>query len=210
MNRFIITDSLPERVIMTDDPARVRAISSHYVDRVETMYEHRGMIGCSGEYQGVALAMISCGFGESAAILYLEEAVSLGARELIYLGEGISLTRGVNLMDVVIPKGGSQILEKLIVTIANSIPIPVKMIETITYDRFWCSGVNVQEERGWDITDFAAGAVQAVSSARGVSAAVILTISENSVTDERVSEETRQVGFNEASVLALRTLSDLS
>ncbi|MCL1821057.1 MAG: hypothetical protein FWG36_10450 [Oscillospiraceae bacterium] len=207
MNRFVMADSLPDRVVLTDDPARVRMIVSHYLDRAESLYEHRGMIGCSGEYHGAGMAVISCGFGESAVKLYLEEAVRLGAREFIYLGDGISLTRKIDLMSVIIAEGGSPELLKRIVTIAEKTSVPVKIIKTVTNDRFWCDGVNVQDERGWDIADFAASAVHTAANSLNVSAAVILTVSENTAKAERISEETRQIGFSDASVLALETLS---
>lgn len=209
MNRFVLAQELPEKVILTDDPARARMIISHYLDNVEILYEHRGMIGCSGEYQGTGMAVISCGFGESTARLYLEESARLGAREFIYLGEGISLTKSIGLMSVILVEGGNPELLRRITTIAEKTLVPIKTIETVTNDCFWCDDVNVQDERGWDIADFAASAVHNVADSLGVSVAVILTVSENTIKAERVSEETRQIGFSEASVLALGVMLNL-
>jgi purine-nucleoside phosphorylase len=207
LNRFIMADRLPEKAILTDDPARVRMIVSHYLDYAETLYEYRGMIGCYGEYRGCGMGIISCGFGSSAARLYLEEMARLGVGEAIYLGEAISLTLEIDLMDVIVADGGHLELWKRIAEVAAITHVPIKRMETITDDCFWCEGVNVQEERGWDIADFAANTIYATAGKLHVTAAVILTVSENTVKATQISEETRQIGFSEAAVLALKAMS---
>ncbi|MDR0468919.1 MAG: hypothetical protein LBH09_02990 [Peptococcaceae bacterium] len=207
LNRFIMADSLPEKIILTDDPARVRMIVSHYLDRAETLYEHRGMIGCYGEYRGCGMGLISCGFGSTVARLYMEEMARLGVRDVIYLGEAVSLTREIDLMSVIVADGGHPGLLQQIAEAAAVAHVPIKIMETVTDDRFWCEGVNVQEKRGWDIADFASKAVYAAAGDLDVAVAAILTVSENTAMVKRVSEEARQVGFSEAAVLALEVMS---
>jgi len=207
MNRFIKAESLPEKVIFTDDPLRVKMLAAHYLDNVEGLYVLRGMIGCIGEYRGSRIAFISCGFGESAARLHMAEAARLGTREIIYLGECVSLTRDIDLMSVIVADGGHPELLGHILKKADTIHTKVKIVETVTIDCFWCEGVAAQGEKELSIVDFAASAIYSEAKKLGVTAAVMLTVSENNVTTERITEDTRQSRFNDSSVLALEVLS---
>ena len=208
MNRFVLTDVLPEKIILTDDPLRVKMIVAHYLDNIEILYEQRGMIGCSGVFRDVKIAALSCGFGETAVRLYLNEAVCSGAKKIIYLGECVSLKREMGLMSVIVAEGGDKKLSDRIITKADAMNVRVSVVKTMTDDNYWYKEAAVQNDKGSYIIDFATNAVYTESKKYGVTAAAVLTVSENTVTAQRVTANTRQSRFNDAALLALEAFSD--
>lgn len=206
MNRFIKAQGLPDRVILTDDPHRVRLIGARQLEEVSTLFELRGMFGYLGTYKGQTVAVISVSFGETAALLYTEEAIRLGARELIYLGECISRTEAVALLDVILARGGDPELAQAVGQVAADLAIDLKERDTLTQDTFWSSSEEHQEASQAEVIDFAARAVYRAAAQGGVRAAVILVAAEHTVSSVRVVESVRQSRFQEGVRLALETL----
>lgn len=207
MNRFIKAERLPEKVLLTDDPQRVRLLGSRELSDVSTIFELRGMFGYLGTYKGKTLAVISISFGESAALLYAEEAIRLGAKELIYLGECISQTEEVALLDVILAKGGDDELMESVQSAARNLDLDLKIKDTRTFDTFWSTSDESPEVILEEVIDFAARGVYRAAKAGKIKAAVILMAAENTSTQVRVVESVRQSRFKEGARLALEVLS---
>lgn len=206
MNRFIKAEHLPEKVILTDDPQRVRLMGSRQLTDVKTLFELRGMFGYSGTYQGEAVAVIACSFGESAARLYAEEAIRLGARELIYLGECVSRSKEIALLDVILARGGDPDYAEKIKRVAVELVPELKWEDTLTHDTFWSTDDELPETKA-RVIDFAARGIYRAASQPGIRAGVILTVAENTATAVRVVESVRQSRFKEGADLALEVMA---
>lgn len=206
MNRFILTDRIPDKVILTDDPLRVKMLVAHHLDQAQLLFEQRGMIGYIGSYRGIAIAIISCGFGGTAAELYAAEAAALGARELIYLGECVSLTQTIGIGEVVLALGGSEALLTRAGRVDRGIPGVPQAVRTLTVhtdDRFWLTSAACIQSA----VDFTSAGLYRLAQTLDLAALAILTVSENMETQTRIDDAVRQSGFHSAAALAFEILA---
>jgi len=179
-------------------------LAAHHMDDVLPFFENRGMLGYSGSYRGRELAAIACGFGETATMLYAADAYALGARTFLYLGECVSQSPYLKLMDVIAAVGGSKRLLKKAQTVAKQRRIALPMERVHTNDAYW---LNPETPQGYIAVDFvSAGFYQTVTSL-GAEGLAIFTVSESAVTGERVEESVRQSRFHEAALLAFEILA---
>jgi len=196
--------TLPSNLILTDDPLRLKMLAAHHMDDVRPFFENRGMVGYSGSYRGRELAVIACGFGETATMLYAADAYALGARTFLYLGECISQSPYLKLMDVIAVAGGSERLLKKAQTVAKQKSIALSVERVYTNDAYW---LNPENPQGYIAVDFAAAGFYQTVTSRGAEGLAILTVSENAATGERVEETVRQSRFHEAALLAFEILA---
>lgn len=202
LNRFVCMDLVPKNVVLTDDPMRCKMLAAHYLEYARTSYEQRGMIGYAGSYKGCNIAVLSVGYGESAALNYLREAVELGAERVIYTGECVSMTHEHKIRDVILADGGCRELLGCARLASKRYSLPAAVCPVSTNDRFF---LGVGKANG--IVDFATETVYGYARERGISALSILTVSENVETGERVEEHERQSRFNTAARLCFETLA---
>ena len=198
-----LTAALPVRAIMTDDPMRVRMLAAHWLENAKVLFELRGMIGYTGNYKDAELTLIAAGYGESAAMLYLDDACLLGARRVIYMGECISHVCSVKLRDVILAEGGDAALMQCALTVSGRFSIAATARDVTTNDRMFIE----ESVTPGDITDFASGAVARFAAGRELAVLSVLTVSQNTATGERIEEHERQSRFNAASQLVFETLA---
>ena len=197
------TDDLPIHAVMTDDPMRARMLAAHWLDDAKVIYELRGMIGYTGTYLGVPLTLLSSGFGDASAIMYLHDARLLGMQRVFYIGECISHARGIKLRDVIIATGGDPALMQCALAAAGEHSIPVAVHAVATHESVLADDTETRS----DITDFASEAISKYTTANGIAALSILTVSQNTATGERIEEHERQSRFHAASKLVFEALA---
>lgn len=203
--RFLDSENIPNSIILTDDPMRVKMLVAHYLESAVLSGERRCLFSYTGKYRGVDIAVISSGFGETAAETVLHEAARLGARDVIYMGECISLSAAYELRQVVIAAGGDEDLLKSARAASLQSSIPVHIQDVVTFDRYYLEGFKGETPDG--ILDFATGGVYRYAEENGLAALSLLTVSENALTGERIDESERQSRFHSAAVLAFETLA---
>ena len=194
---------LPARAVVTDDPMRAKMLAAHWLDSAEVIYDLRGMIGYTGSYKGAPISLIAAGYGESAAMLYLHDARMLGVKRVIYMGECISRIREIKLRDVILADGGDAALTLCAQTAAKQLPIVATVRGVVTNDRLFLDEIIAQA----DIVDFASGAAVRYAAGHGLAVLSVLTVSQNTVTGEKMEEHERQSRFNAASQLVFETLA---
>ncbi|MCL1805627.1 MAG: hypothetical protein FWG28_06480 [Clostridiales bacterium] len=197
-----LTTPLPERLILTDDPMRAGMLAAHWLDNAARIYELRGMVGYTGRYKGAEIALLSFGYGVSAALLYLHDAAGLGARRVVYIGECFSHSADVFVRDVVVPEGGDATLLRLALAVSKEHGIPVKALPVETDDRFFLGEALPSAE----VTDFASAAIAGYAAGHGIAALSVLTVSRNTKNGEAVEEHERQSRFHDAARLAFEVL----
>ena len=198
-----IMSSLPIHAVMTDDPMRARMLASHWLDNAKVLYELRGMIGYTGSYKGASIALLSTGYGESSALMYLQDARLLGMQRVFYMGECVSRIPGIKLRDVILVKGGDASLMQCALSVAEQFAIAVASHSVTTCDRIFLDGDIIPG----DIVDFASGAVAEFAAEHGIAAVSVLTVSQNTATGVRIEEHERQSRFNAASQLVFEALA---
>ena len=184
MGRFLTVDKIPKKVLLTDDPLRAAMISSHYLDNSRLVYENRGMRGYSGVYNGAEVAVISCGFGETSAQIYLSEAYETGAREFVYFGEAVSVSGKHSLMNLIIKT-------------------PIVGVSIYTNDKYFINGEVPQE---YSLIDFAWNGLNETAMRLNAILSAVLVVTENALTGERIPESVRQSRLTEAVETALDLL----
>jgi len=198
-----LTDNLPIRAIITDDPMRVRMLAAHWLENASVLYEERGMVGYTGSYKGTALSVLSVGYGESAAVLYLHDASLLNVSRFIYMGECFARVPYIRLRDVILAKGGDERLMQSALAVSEQFSLKAIVRDVTTCDRFSLDESSV----AGDVVDFASGAVAQYAAKYGLAALSVLTVSRNIVTGERIDEHERQSRFNTASQLVFETIN---
>lgn len=126
----------------------------------------------------------------------------MGVREVIYIGECLSLTTAHKLRDAILADGADAGLLRRARNASRRFSLPVTVCGVTTNDRFYLG-----ESTGSSVVDFATAAVYDYAREHGLAALSILTVSENTATCERVDEHERQGRFNAASRLAFETLT---
>jgi purine-nucleoside phosphorylase len=203
-----LRSSLPARVILTDDPMRARMLAAHWLDHASTLYELRGMVGFAGSYRGADIALLSSGFGGSAALLYLHEAAQLGARRVIYMGECFSRKAGVRLRDVVVPEGGDSVLLRHALAAARQAGLRVNVLCVASDDRFFLSGSDHGGSGISDgVTDPVSGEIASYAAEHGIALLSILTVSRHTDAGESLEEHERQSRFHDAARLTFETFA---
>ena len=217
-------NSLPIRVILTDDPMRVKMLAAHWLDGAKLVYELRGNSGYVGKYGGNDVALVSTGFGESAALIYLHEAKMLGVRRVIYLGECITFDESAMLRDVIIASGMDAELECCAQAVSRSLGIRAKVRSVFTDDRFplnHTDGIKTgagkasaddrflfgQEYPEGGFLDFATAAIASYAAENQLAALSVLTVSQCYASGERIEEHERQSRFHDAARIAFETFA---
>ena len=194
---------LPPKVIMTDDPMRVKMLAAHWLDNAALLYELRGMTGYTGKYKDEEIAVLATGFGGSSARLYMHDAALLGMRSVIYLGECIAQVQGIRLRDVIIAAGGDRLMTERALDIASQFSLPVSVREVNSCERFYSDDRQIAA----DIIDFASESVAEFAEGHGIAAISVLTVSQNTATGERMEEHERQSRFHDAARLAFEVMA---
>ncbi|MDR1558672.1 MAG: hypothetical protein LBS84_03040 [Clostridiales bacterium] len=216
MRRFLETGAgeLPKKAIITDDPMRVKMLAAHYLNDSRIVSENRGMTAFSGNYGGKPLCLISTGFGESALVNWLTEAINSGVREVVYIGECVALRAELKLRDIIVPRvaygesgeetPSDNMLRK---ALSKAAFLGIRVYDTPVYTDgdYWLRS-DLALPGSPCAVDFAAGALFRYASRNGVEALAALTVSEHALTGDRVDGAERQSRFYNAARLAIETL----
>ena len=198
-----LTDSLPSWVIMTDDPMRLKMLAAHWLQNARILYELRGLLGYMGSYNSIDVALVSVGYGEACALMYMHDAVQLGARRVVYLGECIARKPDIMLREVIIADSSDAELIKCALNAAHKHSIKAIVRDVETNDRFFIPGTSVS----CDIVDMASSVVAKFASDNHIAALSILTVSQNTATMEFMEDHERQSRMNDASQLVFETIA---
>jgi uridine phosphorylase len=87
-------------------PGRVHEIAEWLTDVKMYLNEDRGIVSCTGKYQGVEVSAATSGMGVPSAGIIFPEAVASGARIIIRVGSCGSLLKESKLGDVIVVTGG--------------------------------------------------------------------------------------------------------
>jgi purine-nucleoside phosphorylase len=217
LGRFLeaMEGALPKRIILTDDPLRVKMLVAHHLEYARLVSELRGMSAYVGEYESARIAVLGVGYGEPALLAWLAEALDCGADTAVYIGECVSQSEDLDLRDVILASAacgarGASLPDAGLLgeaaLVARKLDFAARQAEVFTDDTYWLDDEKAASS-GKPAIDFATGAFYWKSAFEGAKALSILTVSENALTGRRIDEAERQSRFNNASRLAFELLA---
>ena len=145
--KIIDVNRTAKRLLLTDDPMRVKMLAAHYLEDTRLVSEARGLCAYSGRYRDVEIACVSCGYGAAAAEIILHELAQAGAQDVLYLGECVSLTSALKLRQLILACGGDEGFLRLAQSLTSSSADPASIHTVLTDDRYFLKANNrfVQE-----------------------------------------------------------------
>lgn len=194
----MISERLPNRVILTDDPLRAKMLAAHHLEYSAPVFEQGDVFAFSGSYNNMPIALLSTGFGNDAIFNYLTEAKRLGATEIVFIGECISSTARYKLREVILAAGGSRSLLQRARDAALRFDIQATVRTVLPPEA-------AQPEDGC-IIDGVSGGLYERAKTEGVEALSILTVTENTKTGEKAEEHERRSRLYAASRLVFEAL----
>jgi purine-nucleoside phosphorylase len=224
----IIPETLPRRVILTDDPLRAKMLSAHHLEYSTLVCQLGDILIFSGNYKNAVIALVSAGFGRSAVLSCLRLIEGLGVAELIFIGGCVSTicqaateqpglqtvvlaamgsqsisSQGVadspRLRAVILAAGGSESLSGRAFRAAKQYDIPITTRAVLPNDA-------AHPEEGCIIDDIT-GVLYGQAQASGIEALSVLTLSENKKTGEKIEEHEKRSRFYAAASLVFETFA---
>lgn len=199
MFNFFETDDHPERVILTDDPLRVRMLAAHHLDNAGSAREQGDAVVYIGSYGQTAIALVAVGLENGAVSEFIRGAGGSGITEVVYIGSCAGTTEKQALRTVVLADGGCrELLESAQkAAVRHGIPVVVGVVSP--------KNDIAQEFEG--ITDEVTNSFYKEAHTCGVKALSVLTVSENTMTGEKMEEHERRSRFYPAALLVFETLN---
>ncbi len=222
-------DDIAKTVIMPGDPLRAKYIAENYLEDYKLVNKVRGMYAYTGYYKGKKITVMAHGMGNPSIGIYSYELFNYyDVDEIIRIGSAGATTEKIPLRSIIlVDKSYSKsnyakiqdneercvlnsdymLKEKIIKTASN---LNIKLLKSVVY----CSDVfyNETEDPRQLFKEYGCVAVEMESFALfhnanklNKKAACILTISDNLVTNDKLSSIDRQTGFDEMIKLALES-----
>ncbi len=95
-------------VLMPGDPLRAKFIADTYLEDVKVVNTVRNMFGYTGTYKGKRVSVMGSGMGMPSIGIYAYELYSCyGVDRIIRVGSAGSMSRDVDIFDIVIAQGAS-------------------------------------------------------------------------------------------------------
>ena len=191
----------PCRVILTDDPLRAKMLVAHHLEYASLVSELGDVLVYSGSYKDMPLAVASTGTGSSGVLAFLNEASAsgAGASEAVFIGSCVSTTSRYGVRSVILAAGGSRKLLDRALAAAEQYDIKAASATVLQ------PGGLLPEEGC--IIEEVTGAFYELARAGGADALSILTVAENTRTDEKMEEHEVRSRFYAASRLAFEMLA---
>lgn len=198
-------------VLLPGDPTRARRISERFDEgSVRTVNEHRGLLGFSGTYRGVAVSVQTTGMGTPSLSIVVEELIRLGAQRLVRVGTCGGIGRDLHTGDLVIATAATPLdgatrtyvrgepyapaadfgLTRALVDAAAATGVDARIGPVASVDVFYNTEPDYASrwrERGILAFEMEASALFTLAARAGIRAGCILTVSD--VLSEEVSSE---------------------
>lgn len=222
-----------ESVLLPGDPLRARHIAESHLDKPRLVNEVRGMLGFTGEYQGVPVSVMGTGMGIPSASIYATELITeYGVQNLIRVGTCGAMNPKVHVRDIVFGMGactdsgvnrarfgGADFaaiadfhLLRTAVETAERLGVQVHVGNLFTADLFY----DPNPERftriaamGVLAAEMEAAGLYAIAAEHGVRAMAMVMVSDHLIDEDHLSPEERERGVDEMARLALETVVSL-
>ena len=215
-------------VLMPGDPLRAKFIAETFLTDAKLVNNVRGVQGYTGSYQGIPVSVMASGMGIPSMGIYSYELFNFyDVDNIIRIGSAGAMRADLKLMSVVAAMGACTDSNYPRQYDVNGVFSPIAdftLLETavsaaremdveLTVGNVACSEIfydNSGKLLNWAKLGVLCAEMESVSlycnaAAAGKRALTLLTISDNIVTEEKLSAEERQLGFTKMMEIALKT-----
>ncbi|MGX8833313.1 purine-nucleoside phosphorylase [Amedibacillus sp. YH-ame6] len=218
-------------VLMPGDPLRAKYIAETYLKDVIQFNDIRNMLGFSGTYRGKRISVMGSGMGCGSMGIYAHELYHKYDVDIILrIGSCGAYSTQLQMLDVFLAQSaysestyastysGENLhivesepqLNEHIITCAKEHQFPLKIGRVHTSDCFYHKVkedlVDLVEHKGCLCVDMESFALFHIAHCAGKQAATLLTVSDHSITKEKVSAQAREQRFDTMMTLALGSI----
>lgn len=221
-----------DTVLMPGDPLRARYIAEAFLDEAEQVTNVRSMEGWTGTYAGRRISVQGSGMGVPSISIYATELIRhYGVQRIVRVGSCGAISADLALRDVVVAVGagtdsnvnrlrlhGRDLpavadfgLLRAVVERAEAAGEPVKVGTVFTSDLFYEPNPEVFDllrRFGFLAVEMEAAGLYGVAAEHGAAALAVCTVSDHLVTEEHLSVDERQAGFDAMIRLTLNALTE--
>lgn len=221
-----------DTVLMPGDPLRARYIAQTFLTDAELITNVRSMEGWTGAYAGRRISVQGSGMGIPSMSIYATElARSYGVRRIVRVGSCGAISPELALRDVVVASGagtdsnvnrlrlgGRDLpavadfgLLRAVVERAEAAGAPIKVGTVFSADLFYEPNPEVfdlLQRYGFLAVEMEAAGLYGVGAECGIATLTVCTVSDLIPTDEHLSVEERQEGFDAMIHLVLNALTE--
>lgn len=219
-----------ENILLPGDPLRAKYIAETFMDNVRQVTDVRNMLGFTGTYHGERVSVMGTGMGIPSCSIYATELITeYGVKNLIRVGSCGTVSRDIQLLDVIIGMGAStdskvnrirfnghdfaalasyELLRRAIDS-AEAHGIHVRVGNIFSADLFYSpeqDSVDLMEKYNILGVEMEAAGLYGVAAEYGANALCLLTVADHLRTGEHASAEDRQTTFNDMMRIALDSL----
>ena len=215
-------------VLMPGDPLRAKFIAETFLTDAKLVNNVRGVQGYTGTYQGVPGSVMASGMGIPSMGIYSYELFNFyDVDNLIRIGSAGAMKAELKLMSVVAAMGACTdsnfarqydvpgtfapiadfTLLETAVSIAREMGVEMPVGNVVCSDVFYDKSGKLLNwaDLGVLCAEMESVALYCNAAAAGKRALTLLTISDNIITEEKLSAEERQLGFTKMMEIALKT-----
>lgn len=220
---------IAETVIMAGDPLRAKFMADKFLDNPVQFNNVRGMLGFTGFYKGKKVSVMGHGMGIPSIGIYTYELFNFyGVKTIIRVGSAGSLSKDLNLGDLVIAMGactdsnygkqyempgtyapiGDFALARGAAEACERLGIHYKVGNVFSSDVFYSDNPHNDKwiNMGVLAVEMEAAGLYMNAARSGNRALVICTISDNIITGEATTAEERQTTFTNMMEVAFSLL----
>ncbi len=220
---------IAETVIMAGDPLRAKFMADKFLDDPVQFNNVRGMLGFTGFYKGKRVSVMGHGMGIPSIGIYTYELFNFyGVKTIIRVGSAGSLSKDLNLGDLVIAQGactdsnygkqyempgtyapiGDFALARGAAEACERLGINYKVGNVFSSDVFYSENPHNDKwiNMGVLAVEMEAAGLYMNAARSGNRALVICTISDNIITGEATTAEERQTTFTNMMEVAFSLL----
>jgi len=215
-------------VLMPGDPLRAKFIAETFLTDAKLVNNVRGVQGYTGTYQGVPVSVMASGMGIPSMGIYSYELFNFyDVDNIIRIGSAGAMKAELKLMSVVAAMGACTdsnfarqydvpgtfapiadfTLLETAVSIAREMGVEMPVGNVVCSDVFYDKSGKLLNwaDLGVLCAEMESVALYCNAAAAGKRALTLLTISDNIITEEKLSAEERQLGFTKMMEIALKT-----
>ncbi len=213
-------------VLLPGDPKRAEHIAQKFLENPKCYNTVRGMLGFTGNFEGMRVSIQSTGMGMPSASIYIEELCSeYNVKTLCRIGTCGALQEDISLRDLILAQGAStdsamnrQLLPGLTFApiadfelleaaahAARSRYMPFRVGNIFTSDSFYHSEESGKSLKEYGIlaAEMETAALYTIAAYYKVKALSILTVSDHIVNKQFTTAEEREKTFDQMVELAL-------
>lgn len=208
-------EPFPRKLIICDDPYRIKMIQCHHLDGTKIFNENRGLIGYVGNYAGEPVAIVTGGFGEVSTTTVIDSCVKqfgidtvINVSDCVSFDEALPLGRVILAEDALSVSNHGQAGESLIQKadyISKARNFGIVRTNVYTEDRFYINNLEKPRDCG-RVLDFSSAMLYDYCEQNKIDVLSILTISRNEASGTQMEEAERQSRFHTAVTLALEAI----